>query len=142
MWIDRPIMTAEHFFFHLFSLPIWFPDDELRTKSHDIMHEYSSKDNLPEIRRELTKMKSFIGKYFIYLCFFIILNIIGDLYTLSIATNPFNHTTTKILIGIFISSGAIVFWLIFGYIFIIVEPDLDIGYFWETHPKGKISRLL
>lgn len=128
-WIDRPIMTAEHFFFHLFSLPVPFQlDDELKTKYYDITHEYSSKDNLPEIRRELIKMESFVGKNFIYLCFFIILNIVGDLYTLSIATNQsFNHTTTKILIGIFISTGLIVFWLIFGYIFTLIEADLDPG---------------
>lgn len=125
-WIDRPLMTAEHFFFHLFSLPADFHDDELNCKLYEIIHEYSSIDNLPELRFELIKMKLFIGKRFVYLCYFIIFNIIGDVFAISIATKQsFDDITTKIIIGIFISTGLIVFLLIFIYIYLLTESDSD-----------------
>lgn len=135
-WIDRPLMNGENFFFHLFMLPVGFQfEDKLKIKLHDIRHEYLSKDNVPEIRFAWLKMNLFIGEFFVFLCSLITLNIIGDIYAISIATNQsFNYTTTKILIGIFISTGLVVFLLIFKYIFILAESDLDA---WKKAPELK-----
>ena len=129
-WIDRPLMDAENFFYHLFMLPIGFEfEEKLKIKLMDIRHEYLSKDNVPETRKELIKMNLFIDKSFVFLCFIITLNVIGALFAISIATNQsFNYPTTKVFIGIFISMGFIVFMLIFRYILILVESDSDV---WE-----------
>ncbi|MCK4796421.1 MAG: hypothetical protein KAT05_03515 [Spirochaetes bacterium] len=123
-WIGCPLMVAENFFYHLFSLPVQGPDfeRELVSKIHEIQHEYSNKDNIPTMRFRMISMGNLIDKKFIILSSFIFLNIIGELFTLSITSlNSFDYMNTKILIGIFISSGLIVFLLLFYYIYYIIN---------------------
>ena len=122
-WIGRELLNPEIFFYHLFSLP-FILEGEFGSKLAAIRHEYS-KDNIPKIRFKIEEMKILIGNDFIILGSFIVFNIIGELFTLSITTiNSFNYITTRILIGIFISSGLIVFWLLFYYLFRLMNKSV------------------
>lgn len=128
-WVGRPLMDAEYFFNHLLNLPMSFNfEGELKSKLQVIIHDIGLVDSISNIRFELVKMKALIGKKFIILSSFIILNIIGELFAESITTTKsFDYVNIRILVGIFISSGLIVYWLIFYYMYSIIERQRDQG---------------
>lgn len=127
MFIARPLMNAEFFFSHLLNLPMFFNfEGELRSKIQVISHDSGLVDNIPKIRFELIKRKASIGEKLIFLSSFIIFNIIGELFALSITTaKSFDYINVKILTGVFVSSGLIAYCLIFYYMYGIIEKEMD-----------------
>ena len=130
-WVGRPLMNAESFFKHLLNFPMFFNfDSELKSKLQVISHGIGLVDSITNIRFELVKVKELIGDKFIILSSFIIFNIIGELFTLSITTTKsFDYVNIRILVGIFVSSGLIVYWLIFYYMYSIIERQRDLENF-------------